>query len=140
MTIVLDASDALAWCLDDETSGYADSVLSKLDVEDAVVPHHWAPEVANGLLAAERRGRLTAEESPALVAMLLSLPIVPEPVARERDLTTTVKTARENGLTTYDAAYLELAKRIGAPLATLDRALAAAARQVGAGYWDPERI
>jgi len=137
VTIVLDASVALAWCLDDETSVYADSVLSTLDVEDAVVPHHWALEVANGLLAAERRGRLRADETPALVTLLLSLPIVPEPLARERDLTETLKTAREHGLTTYDAAYLELARRIGAPIATLDGALAAAARRVGAGYWDP---
>jgi predicted nucleic acid-binding protein len=39
--------------------------------------------------------------------------------------------AREHGLTVYDAAYLELALRRRAGLATLDRALARAARSAG---------
>jgi len=43
----------------------------------------------------------------------------------------TVKLADLHGLTIYDAAYLELAQRRRLPLATLDAALAAAARQSG---------
>ena len=39
--------------------------------------------------------------------------------------------ARLHRLTIYDAAYLELALRIDAPLATLDKKLAAAARAAG---------
>jgi predicted nucleic acid-binding protein len=135
LTLVVDASVAIAWCLHDETSDYADDVLSKLGVEDAVVPHHWALEVANGLLAAERRSRIDESELQYLVEMLLSLPIAPEPIARNRDLTATLRLARGHNLTTYDAAYLELGQRIGAPIATLDRSLASAAREAGAGHW-----
>jgi predicted nucleic acid-binding protein len=72
--------------------------------------------------------------------MLLSLPIIPDPMVRDHDLTATLKAARHHGLTTYDAAYLDLSRRIGAPIATLDGALAAAARQAGAGYWDPSGL
>ena len=39
--------------------------------------------------------------------------------------------AREHGLSAYDAVYLELAIRAGAPLATLDNILRAAARKAG---------
>jgi predicted nucleic acid-binding protein len=39
--------------------------------------------------------------------------------------------ARAQNLTTYDAAYLELAMRRGLPLATRDRPLKAAAKRVG---------
>jgi predicted nucleic acid-binding protein len=137
LSFVIDASVALAWCFQDEASEYADQALARLTAAEASVPHHWALEVANGLLAAERRGRIRRDESAQLVALLLSLPILPDPQARSRDLTATLKTAREYGLTTYDAGYLELAQRIGAPIATLDSALAEAARRAGPGYWRP---
>ncbi len=137
MSFVIDASVALAWCFQDEASEYADQALAQLTAEEASVPHHWALEVANGLLAAERRGRIRHAESAQLVALLLSLPIHPDPQARSRDLTATLKAAREYGLTTYDAAYLELAQRIGAPIATLDAALAEAAAEAGVGHWSP---
>ena len=42
-----------------------------------------------------------------------------------------MRLARSHRLTAYDAAYLELALRKGAPLATLDRRLAEAARAEG---------
>ena len=134
---MIDASVALAWCLDDESAEYGEQVLTQLSVEEAVVPHHWALDVANGLLSAERRGRVRPSETPGLVGLILSLPIIPDPGARSRDLTATLKTAREHGLTTYDAAYLELGQRLGAPIATLDGALAAAAEKAGLGRWAP---
>ncbi len=138
MSFVIDASVALAWCLEDESSHYADLALEQLRVEDASVPHHWALEVANGLLAAERRGRVSTRETAELVALLTSLPIVPDPLSRARDLNATLNVAREYDLTTYDAAYLELARRIGAPIATLDGTLAKAAKQAGPGRWEPQ--
>jgi predicted nucleic acid-binding protein len=39
--------------------------------------------------------------------------------------------ARDYGLSAYDAAYLDVAVRQGAPLATLDNALREAGRSVG---------
>ncbi len=43
----------------------------------------------------------------------------------------TVALARTERLTTYDAAYLELAMRRGIPLATQDRGLREAGRRLG---------
>lgn len=125
----------LAWCLDDENSAYADSVLGALASADAVVPSHWGLEVTNGLLVAERRGRIAADEVPALTAMLLALPIAVEPAARRRPFAATRPLARTHSLSSYDASYLELAMRYGAPLATLDGRLAEAAEREGVGRW-----
>lgn len=137
MSLVLDASVALSWCLADEDSDYADGVLAALRFREAVVPHHWALEVGNGLLAAQRRGRIERAEVPRVVELLSSLPLYPDPATRGRDLKGTVDLALEHGLSNYDAAYLELARRFGIPLATLDGSLGTAADQAGVGRFLP---
>jgi predicted nucleic acid-binding protein len=43
--------------------------------------------------------------------------------------------ARQHSLTTYDATYLELALRLSAPLATLDRQLKVVAKAAGAALY-----
>lgn len=131
MNLVLDASIALSWCFEDEGSGEALQVLERLRGDEAVVPPLWSLEVANGLLTAERRRRLDAEAVVRAGDLLLSLPIVVEPAARTRPLTTVLPLARKYKLSAYDAAYLELALRRNIPLATLDRSLGSAARTAG---------
>jgi len=54
-----------------------------------------------------------------------------DPDTPGRALTYAWPLAAQHGLTTYDAAYLELAIRRGLPLATLDVSLARAARAEG---------
>ena len=54
MSLVLDASVVVAWCMRDETSPYADAVLSHLAMSEAVVAPHWDLEVGNALLVAQR--------------------------------------------------------------------------------------
>jgi predicted nucleic acid-binding protein len=95
------------------------------------VPGLWSLEIANGLVTGERRGRIRPAESAAFVALLEELPIVADGATGARALHETMNLAREHGLTAYDAAYLELAMRLGLPLATGDRSLAAAAERVG---------
>ena len=129
MTFVLDASVTVAWCFADERGPYAESALDSLRGSETIVPHLWGLEVANALLTAERKGRLTAGEATQFVKLFLSLPIAVDPVSRGRALTTIHRLARTHGLTSYDASYLELAVREGLPLATLDSALAAAATE-----------
>ena len=63
--------------------------------------------------------------------LLLELPIEIDPETAERCWGASFELAAEFGLTVYDAAYLELALRREATLATADRALAAASRQAG---------
>lgn len=131
MNFVLDASVTLAWCFEDEGGQYVDSVLEALQSGEAVVASHWGLEVANGLLVAERRGRVRAQEVPSLVRFMLALPIAVDPPERARGLTSVHRLARTHGLSAYDAAYLELAVRHGVPLATLDTALRGAAESEG---------
>ena len=64
-------------------------------------------------------------------ASLEALPIEIEPVSTFRVWGATLRLAGEHGLSVYDAMYLELAVRMRLPLATLDKALAAAARAAG---------
>lgn len=131
MNLVLDASVALSWCFHDEGGAYPDEVLESVVSGEAVVASLWTLEVANGLLAAERRGRIGAQEAVGVMSQLLALPIVIDPVERRRAFTVTHRLARTRGLSAYDAAYLELAIRTGLPLASLDQSLRDAARDEG---------
>lgn len=131
MSFVLDASVALAWCFRDEGGDYPARVLDALRGGEAVVASHWTLEVSNGLLVAERRGRIGSQEGARVVRLLLALPIVVDPVERSRALTATYRLARTRSLSSYDAAYLELAGRLGVPLATLDEDLREAAAAEG---------
>jgi predicted nucleic acid-binding protein len=126
---VVDNSVVMAWCFRDESSPYADAVLERLDGGEAVVPAVWPLEVGNVLTMAARRGRLEPEEIPRILAMLAALPITVEQESPERMLTEILALARKRKLTTYDASYLDLAIRLGLPIATVDAALAKAARK-----------
>ena len=135
MNFVLDASVTLAWCFDDEGAEYAKAVLEELRHSEAVAAPLWPVEVTNGLLEAERRGRLAFDDARRFLRLLGALPIVVEPVSRSRTFDVTHRLARTHRLTAYDAAYLELAGRLGVPIATLDGALGEAARAEGVGVF-----
>ncbi len=128
MPIVLDASIAGAWCLPDENEPMTTRILRRLDHETALVPALFWFEIRNVLVINERRGRLTPEES---AAFLLDLGRLSLDVDREPSGEAVLTLARRHRLTVYDAAYLELARRSTAPLATLDRRLGAAAEAEG---------
>ena len=130
---VIDASAVLAWCFEDEGGPEADALIEQVAAEGASVPGLWPLEIANGLVMGERRGRISQAESAAFVAMIEELPIVADQATGARALHATMSLAREHELTAYDAAYLELAMRLGVPLATGDRKLRTAARRVGVG-------
>jgi predicted nucleic acid-binding protein len=126
MSFVLDASVALAWVLPDEGSPYADELLERLIAEGAVVPPIWPLEIGNVLLLALRRGRIRQDEFEAMVERLGRLPVEIDIEATDHSLAGVLLLAAQLGLTTYDAAYLDLAQRRNLPLATLDKRLRAA--------------
>lgn len=128
---VLDCSVAMSWCFEDEADHYSDRVLDALKEGDCVVPGLWPLEVANVLIIAERRKRLKEADSMRFVDLLQSLPVVMDDETPGRALGATLSIGRENGLTAYDAAYLELAMRRGLPLATRDKTLLAACKKSG---------
>ena len=129
--IVIDASVALAWCFPDEASEYADGVLVALDGRTAIVPAIWQVEVANALLVGERRKRIRQPEVRRFVELLKGLSILEDGQPFADTMSNILPLAREHDLSTYDAAYLDVAVHHGAPLATLDGALQKAGRAAG---------
>ena len=122
---------ALAWCFPDESSEYADQVLVALEGKTVLVPAVWSLEVGNAMLVGERRKRLGAADLRRFIQLISSLTIQQDALPIGESLGQVVTLAREQNLTTYDAAYLELAIRHGAPLASLDDKLRTAAKKMG---------
>jgi len=107
----VDPSVALAWLLPDETNTAAEAVRQAIeDGAETWVPAHWWLEIANGLLMAERRGRITAEGVAQAISLIDALPLEEDEETAEQIPGRTVALARKHGLTLYDAAYLELAR------------------------------
>ena len=129
---VVDASTAFAWVLPSQASSSADALLKRLEEGDeAVVPPLWFLEVANGLLVAERRKTIAAQERRTALERLSALGLAVDEADARVAFGQTSALAEQYGLSVYDAAYLELAIRRSLPLATRDRALQSAAERRG---------
>lgn len=126
---VLDCSISISWCLVDEDDDYANSILDLMTDATAFVPEILSLEVVNTLLVAERRNRMTIEQSEQAIKFLQSLPIVIDTLTSSQAFQQTLKLGREQSLASYDAAYLELALRKNLPLATNDNRLIEAAKR-----------
>lgn len=131
MSFVLDASIALSWCFDDEASPYTWSLLERLEQETAHVPSLWALEMSNILILAERRKRISYAHVILSLELIGSLSIQVDEETSYRAFHETGQLAYKEKLTSYDASYLELALRLGIPLATKDKALAKIAKKLG---------
>lgn len=128
---VLDCSAPLCWILPDEGDAATDALLDQVAEAGATVPALWPFEVANVLLMAERRTRITPAERRQALILLGDLPVQIDPPSRERTWTETLTLAQAHRLTAYDASCLDLAIRHGLPLATRDAALRGAAISCG---------
>jgi predicted nucleic acid-binding protein len=124
---VLDASLTLAWVFDEEETERSREVLRQTLEHVVVVPSVWPLEVANAVLIGVCSGRFTEDEALLFVEALAGLDVEVDEQAHRIAFVDLMPLAREHGLSSYDAAYLELALRAGAPLATLDLGLARAA-------------
>jgi predicted nucleic acid-binding protein len=133
MPFVLDSSVALAWVLPDEQSEAADLIAERLEHDFAVVPAVWPLEVLNALLMANRRARIGEDNVQRLLSHLGALPIEIEQIEMTQMLDAISSIARRHNLTSYDAAYIELAKRRAMPIATFDEKLkdACSAERIG---------
>ncbi len=130
--IVLDCSVTMAWILRDDTmSEKADAILSTLQEKHAKVPTIWTLEVANVLCLAERQKKITALEVAEFKEFLAELPIIIDHETSSKAMGSIYTLAKTEGLTTYDAAYLEIAIRENIALATFDKALISAAKKNG---------
>jgi len=127
---VLDCSVTLSWVLPDEATPETDALLRQLSSVTAFAPDLWHLETMNALLQAERRGRLTGDGLDRRFALLRRLNVSID-AHGSRSAPAVLALARRHGLTSYDACYLELAIRLGLPLATTDRRLRDAATDAG---------
>src|SRR5271165_5167578 len=129
---VLDSSLTMAWCFEDEASPEIDEIQDWLITDArAYVPTLWHLEIANVLWTCERRKRITEADSVRFLAVLKVLNITTDHETEQHAGQTTLGLARQHGLSVYDAAYLELAMRLGLPLASRDETLCKVAQAVG---------
>ena len=137
---VLDCSVTMAWFFEGEATPATDALLDQINKGgQAVVAQHWPLEVGNTLLTGERRKRTSSADSAHFIGILGALAIETDKETGANATSATLALARSHGLTLYDGANLELAMRRNVPLATLDKELRSAAKNVGVKCL-PERI
>jgi len=129
---VVDCSTALAWALPDEEPEIAHRLFTNVSADAELwVPALWWYELANGLLVAQRRKRLSEAKVSELMQLYGTLPLQTDSAIGSDALGHLEALAERFNLAAYDAAYLELAQRKVLGLATLDEKLAAAAKKAG---------
>ena len=134
MSFVLDNSVTMRWFFGDgkpQEIAYAGKILDAMKETNAVVPVTWGLEVANVIAKAEAKALVTEARSGAFLEMLEGVDIDVDAATSAHALSDTLQLARRYKLSAYDASYLELALRLGLPIATLDEALQKAAKKAG---------
>ncbi|MGD9635518.1 MAG: type II toxin-antitoxin system VapC family toxin [Pirellulales bacterium] len=130
-TLIIDCSITMAWCFSDEATAKTDGILQRLVDETALVPALWFLEVVNVLAMAEKRGRIKPAKSGEFLSLLETFDIEVADDSAGRAFSHILPLCRHHGLTSYDAAYLELAARRNLPLASLDDDLRLGAMSLG---------
>ena len=136
MSFVLDTSVTMRWFFGDgkpQELAYAGNVLDAMKQDNALVPATWGLEVANVIAKAEAKAKalVTEARSGAFLEMLEGVDIEVDAATFAHALSDTLQLARRYKLSAYDASYLELALRLGIPLATLGEDLQKAAKKAG---------
>jgi predicted nucleic acid-binding protein len=124
--IVLDASIAVAWLLN-EPGFSAPELNDTLTKNQVIVPAHWPVEVGNALLTAVRHKRIDFERLTRISIEIAGLDVAVEPPAASNRLSALIQFAADQGLTLYDAVYVDLSMTRNA---TLDKAMRQAARRL----------
>ncbi len=141
MSLVVDHSVSALWLLPQSRPAgiaYAESVLDELGLVSAWVPASWTLDTANLVVRAESDGVVSAARARAFVELLGRLDLHIDEATALHGLGRTLDLARRYGISAHDAAYLELAMREQFALATLNGALAEAARAAGVRRFERE--
>lgn len=129
---VLDSSATVPWVFSSEATQATDALLDALVAGGkAWVPALWHLEIANMLLAAQRKGRIDKAGIDKFFSTLALLDIEVDGSTIGEAWSRTLSLAEGFNLSVYDAAYLELSLRRGLPLAALDTALRSAVKKTG---------
>jgi predicted nucleic acid-binding protein len=126
---IIDNSIVMAWCFEDESTPFTDAIQDRLVDNTAFVPAIWPLEMANVLLVAERKKRIRKADSDRFIALVSALPIIVETTISVQIFHDILPLARKYKLSSYDAAYLELAIHKKLPIASLDQAIVKTAKQ-----------
>jgi predicted nucleic acid-binding protein len=114
LTLVIDASVALKWVLDEAGSDIARTLLA----ESLTAPAFWQAEAANAIWKRARRGELSPAEASNGLAILTASVVVSIPI--EIDLEKALSIAMEIDHPIYDCLYLAAAERLSTQLVTAD--------------------
>ena len=135
---VLDASVALCWYFEDQRTAYTEAVFECLARgNEGLVPAIFPFEVLNSLVVAWRHRSISPAQLDAFAGDLRDLPLEVDMDGIKRACTSVFRMCCEHQLSSYDAAYLDLAVFEGLPLATLDKNLRAAAKRSKIELFDP---
>ena len=133
---VLDASCVAAWLLPTQRTAASEQLSNEWVLHRGVAPFLLGFEVRSALRKNERISRLSAEQTEARLAnySLYGVTLMEPPTDSELDQT--LRLARSLDVTLFDAAYIELAQMMRAPLASRDEVQLAAARRLGVDVLD----
>ena len=137
MSLVLDGSAVVAWCFEDKTTPAIDALMIRVAESGAVVPAIWRLEIVNALVVAERRKKILPEKSAQFIYDLQRLSILIDLDGMGHIFSEVLNYSRVYQRSSYDASYLELAKRLGLPFATKDEPLKKAAEELGIPLFQP---
>lgn len=115
MSVVIDASVALKWVLDEPGKEAAEALLD----EELIAPALWLLEAANALWKRAKRGDISAEQAKARLEELYNAPVTT--TAIETDLAAAADLANALGHPVYDCLYLAAAIREQTHVVTADR-------------------
>lgn len=128
---VLDASIVIAALSPDEGLVTAQDAIQPYVAGGAHAPALWPFEIANTLYWKVRKGDLTQEGADIVLNSAFLIAIALDQRSPEEVKRSVMPLCWKHQLTSYDAAYLELALRLKLPLASVDKALVRAARAEG---------
>jgi len=126
--IVIDASMAAAWTLEDEKTEAGDRILDEVKVGNPITCTIFWHEYRSILIANQKRRRVSQERIPAMLREVRALEIAEYQLDDDEMI---IALAFQYNLSAYDAAYLALALKENAILATNDKKLAEAALTCG---------
>ena len=127
MRIVVDASAAISWVLDDERDALARAMAAEVLTHGAYVPPLFLSEIQNVLLLAIRHERASLNEVAEVLGAITRLPLSIDISALGLGSIRVVEIAVSSGLSVYDATYIVLARVLDAHLMTRDKRMRSAA-------------
>ncbi len=131
MPFVIDNSVVSGWYIKEQATHYTAAILERLKNDTAHTPALWLLELANVARTSVIRGKFMPEQAADAVALMTNLPITVDRTVVSADALLAL--ALRYNISSYDAAYLDLAMRLQLPIAAKDGALRNAAEAAGVG-------